>query len=263
MDELLVTRGGGVHTLTLNRPDRLNAVTRSLLADLMAALDAAEADRECRAVLLHGAGRGFCAGQDLTVVQAGGAAAGVDLGDALETGFNPLVRRLRALPLPVVCAVHGVAAGAGANIALACDIVVAGQSARFIQSFVRIGLVPDAGGTWALPRLAGDARARGMAMLGEPVTGEQAAAWGLVWRSVADDDVLPEAGRVAAQLAALPTQALALMKAALNAAGGNSLEAQLGVERDAQRQAGRTPDFLEGVAAFLEKRPAVFTGRPA
>ena len=146
----------------------------------MAALDAAEADPECRAVLLHGAGRGFCAGQDLTMVQPG--RRGVDLGDALEPGFNPLVRRLRALPLPVVCAVHGVAAGAGANIALACDIVVAGQSARFIQSFVRIGLVPDAGGTWTLPRLAGDARARGMAMLGEPVTGEQAEAWGLVWR---------------------------------------------------------------------------------
>ena len=258
MDELLTARGGGVHTLTLNRPDRLNAVTRPLLGALMAALDAAESDPGCRAVLLHGAGRGFCAGQDLTMVEDG-----VDLGASLERGFNPLVRRLRSLPLPVVCAVHGVAAGAGANLALACDIVVAGVSARFIQSFVRIGLVPDAGGTWALPRLAGDARARGMAMLGEPVTGEQAAAWGLVWRAVRDDDVLAEASGIATGLAAQPTQALALMKAALNAAGGNSLDAQLDLERDAQRLAGRTPDFREGVAAFLEKRPAAFTGQPA
>jgi 2-(1,2-epoxy-1,2-dihydrophenyl)acetyl-CoA isomerase len=162
-----------------------------------------------------------------------------------------------------VCAVHGVAAGAGANLALACDVVLAGQSARFIQSFIRIGLIPDAGGTWTLPRLAGDARARGMAMLGEPVTGTQAEAWGLVWRAVPDDDLLPEAGRLAAHLAAQPTAALALMKQALNASAGNGLDAQLDLERDLQRQAGRTPDFTEGVAAFLEKRPATFMGRPA
>ncbi len=258
MDDLLVERRAGVHVLTLNRPDRLNAVTLPLQAALMAALADAEADRDCRAVLLHGAGRGFCAGQDLTMVEAG-----VDLGDTLERSFNPLVRRLRALPLPVVCAVHGVAAGAGANLALACDIVLAGQSARFIQSFVRIGLIPDAGGTWTLPRLAGDARARGMAMLGGPVTGTQAEAWGLVWRAVPDDDLLPEAGRLAAHLALQPTAALALMKQALNAAAGNGLDAQLDLERDLQRRAGSTPDFREGVAAFLEKRPATFTGRPA
>ena len=258
MDELLVARRGGVHVLTLNRPDRLNAFTFALQAALMSALTAAEADPDCRAVLLHGAGRGFCAGQDLTMVEPG-----VDLGDTLERSFNPLVRRLRSLPLPVVCAVHGVAAGAGANLALACDIVLAGESARFIQSFVKIGLVPDAGGTWTLPRLAGDARARGMAMLGEPVTAAQAAAWGLVWRTLPDDDLLQEAGRLAAHLATQPTQAIALMKQALNASAGNGWDAQLDLERDLQRQAGGTPDFREGVAAFLEKRPAAFTGRPA
>ncbi len=258
MDELLVSRRAGVHVLTLNRPDRLNAFTMPLQAAVMAALSKAEVDPACRAILLHGAGRGFCAGQDLTMVEDG-----VDLGNTLERSFNPLVRRLRAIPLPVVCAVHGVAAGAGANLALACDIVLAAQSARFIQSFVRIGLIPDAGGTWMLPRLAGDARARGMAMLGEPVTGEQAAAWGLVWRAVPDDDLLPEAERLAAHLATQPTQAIARMKDALNRAAGNSLDAQLDAERDLQREAGRTPDFLEGVAAFLEKRPASFTGRPA
>ncbi len=258
MDELLVARRDGVHVLTLNRPDRLNAFTYALQAALMSALAAAETDPDCRAVLLHGAGRGFCAGQDLTMVEPG-----VDLGDTLERSFNPFVRRLRSLPLPVVCAVHGVAAGAGANLALACDIVLAGESARFIQSFVKIGLMPDAGGTWTLPRLAGDARARGMAMLGEPVTAAQAAAWGLVWRTLPDDDLLPEAERLAAHLATQPTQAIALMKQALNASAGNSWDAQLDLERDLQRQAGGTPDFREGVAAFLEKRPAIFTGRPA
>jgi 2-(1,2-epoxy-1,2-dihydrophenyl)acetyl-CoA isomerase len=258
MDELLVAQRGGVHVLTLNRPDRLNAFTFALQVALMSALAAAEADPDCRAILLHGAGRGFCAGQDLTMVEPG-----VDLGDTLERSFNPLVRRLRSLPLPVVCAVHGVAAGAGANLALSCDIVLAGESARFMQSFVKIGLVPDAGGTWTLPRLAGDARARGMAMLGEPVMAAQAAAWGLVWRTLPDDDLLPEAERLAAYLATQPTQAIALMKQALNASAGNSWDVQLDLERDLQRQAGRTPDFREGVAAFLEKRPAIFTGRPA
>lgn len=258
MDELLVARRGSVHVLTLNRPDRLNAFTFALQLALMSALAAAEADPDCRAILLHGAGRGFCAGQDLTMVEPG-----VDLGDTLERSFNPLVRRLRSLPLPVVCAVHGVAAGAGANLALSCDIVLAGESARFMQSFVKIGLVPDAGGTWTLPRLAGDARARGMTMLGEPVTAAQAAAWGLVWRTLPDDDLLPEAERLAAHLANQPTQAIALMKQALNASAGNSWDVQLDLERDLQRQAGRTPDFKEGVAAFLEKRPAIFTGRPA
>ena len=258
MDELLVVRRGGVRVLTLNRPDRLNAFTKPLLSVLMAALGDAEADQDCRAVLLHGAGRAFCAGQDLTMVEPG-----ADLGDSLDRSFNPLIRRLRAMRLPVVCAVHGVAAGAGANLALACDIVLAGASARFIQSFIRIGLIPDAGGTWTLPRLAGDARARGMAMLGEPVSAAQAEAWGLIWRALPDDDLLPEAERLAAHLATQPTAALALVKQALNASASHSLDQQLDLERDLQRQAGHTPDFQEGVAAFLEKRLAAFTGRPA
>ena len=258
MDELLVARRGDVRVLTLNRPDRLNAFTKPLLSVLMAALGDAEADQDCRAVLLHGAGRAFCAGQDLTMVEPG-----ADLGDSLDRSFNPLIRRLRAMRLPVVCAVHGVAAGAGANLALACDIVLAGASARFIQSFIRIGLIPDAGGTWTLPRLAGDARARGMAMLGEPVSAAQAEAWGLIWRALPDDDLLPEAERLAAHLATQPTAALALVKQALNASASHSLDQQLDLERDLQRQAGHTPDFQEGVAAFLEKRLAAFTGRPA
>lgn len=255
--DLLVDRRVGVHVLTLNRPDRLNALTLGLHAALMQALDAVGADQSCRAVLLLGAGRGFCAGQDLTEVEPD-----TDLGDALDRWFNPLIRRIRALPLPVVCAVQGVAAGAGANLALACDIVLAGHSARFTQAFVRIGLVPDAGGTWILPRLAGDARARGMAMLGEPVSGPDAAAWGLVWRALPDEELLPEAERVAAHLATQPTQALALIKKALNASHGHTLDQQLDLERDLQRRAGATPDFQEGVAAFLQKRPAQFTGRP-
>ena len=258
MDELLVARRGDVRVLTLNRPDRLNAFTKPLLSVLMAALGDAEADQDCRAVLLHGAGRAFCAGQDLTMVEPG-----ADLGDSLDRSFNPLIRRLRAMRLPVVCAVHGVAAGAGANLALACDIVLAGASARFIQSFIRIGLIPDAGGTWTLPRLTGDARARGMAMLGEPVSAAQAEAWGLIWRALPDDELLPEAERLAAHLATQPTAALALVKQALNASASHSLDQQLDLERDLQRQAGHTPDFQEGVAAFLEKRLAAFTGRPA
>ena len=258
MDELLVARRGGVRVLTLNRPDRLNAFTKPLLSVLVAALADAEADQDCRAVLLHGAGRAFCAGQDLTMVEPG-----ADLGDSLDHSFNPMIRRLRAMRLPVVCAVHGVAAGAGANLALACDIVLAGASARFIQSFIRIGLIPDAGGTWTLPRLAGDARARGMAMLGEPVSAAQAEAWGLIWRALPDDELLPEAERLAAHLATQPTAALALVKQALNASASHSLDQQLDLERDLQRQAGHTPDFQEGVAAFLEKRLAAFTGRPA
>ena len=255
-DSLLVARRGGVMTLTLNRPDRLNAMTEPLNAALREALAEAEADPAIRALLLHGAGRGFCAGQDLAEVTPN-----QDLGDTLEQRFNPLIRAMRASPLPVVCAVHGVAAGAGANLALACDIVLAAQSARFIQSFIRIGLIPDAGGTYALPRLAGDARARGMALLGEPVGAAQAEAWGLIWRTVADDDLLPEAERIAAHLASQPAQAIALIKRALYAAQSNTLDDQLDLERDLQRQCGASADFREGTQAFLEKRPAQFGPR--
>lgn len=256
-DSVLTKQAAGVLRVTLNRPDRLNSLNIPMHEALMRALEEANGPA-IRAVLLMGAGRGFCAGQDLTEV-----APGRDLGETLERRFNPLIRAVRALPKPVVCAVQGVAAGAGANLALACDIVLAGASARFIQAFVKIGLVPDAGGTWVLPRLVGDARARGMAMLGEPVSAAQAEAWGLVWRVVADETLADEAGRVVAQLAALPTQAMASMKRAFLASGQNTLDAQLDLERDLQAAAGRTPDFREGVQAFLEKRAPSFTGKPA
>lgn len=246
----------GVLRLTLNRPDRLNSLNGAMHAALREALEQAAGDPAVRAVLLMGAGRGFCAGQDLTEVTPG-----QDLGETLAVRFNPLIRAVRALPKPVVCAVQGVAAGAGANLALACDIVVAGASARFIQAFVKIGLIPDAGGTWVLPRLVGDARARGMAMLGEPVGAAQAEAWGMVWKMVPDEALEDEAGRVAAQLAALPTQAMRLMKQAFLVSGANTLDAQLDLERDLQSEAGGTPDFAEGVRAFLEKRAAVFSGK--
>ena len=256
-DILLVSQQGGVLRLTLNRPERVNAVTGALQARLMEGLHQASTDPTVRAVLLTGAGRGFCSGQDLTEVRPG-----IDLGEALQTRFNPMVRAIRGLGKPVVCAVHGVAAGAGANLALACDIVVAGQSAHFLQAFIRIGLMPDAGGTWLLPHLVGDARARGLAMLGEPLTAEQAQAWGLIWSVVPDDALAEEGMRLATRLAALPTQAIRLIKQALDAAGGNTLDQQLDVERDLQREAGETPDFQEGVRAFLEKRPPAFTGLP-
>ena len=252
-EELLVAKRAGVHVLTLNRPDRVNALTGGLHAALMQALAAAEADEGCRAVLLHGAGRAFCAGQDLNEVTPG-----QDLGAALEQRYNPLIRRMRDLPKPIVCAVHGVAAGAGANLALACDIILAGQTAKFLQAFIRIGLIPDAGGTWLLPRLAGDARARGMAMLGEAIEAPQAEAWGLIWRAVPDESLMAEAERTAAQLARLPGHAMGLIKRALNASYGHTLDQQLALERDLQSEAGHHPDFQEGVRAFLEKREARF-----
>lgn len=253
---LEMARAGGVLVLTLNRPERLNAMTAPLVAALRDALAKVADDASIRAVLLHGAGRGFCAGQDLAEV-----APGQDLGDTLEQRFNPLIRAIRALPVPVVCAVHGVAAGAGANIAFACDIVLAAQSAQFIQSFVRIGLVPDCGGSFFLPRLAGDARARGMALLGDAVGAAQAEAWGLIWRAVPDAELMAEAQRIAEQLAAQPAGAMAQIKQAFVAAGVNTLDAQLDLERDLQRVAGASADFQEGVQAFLEKRPAQFGAR--
>ncbi len=258
-DLVMTERFAGYHMLTLNRPDKLNVFDDALHAALSAGIDAADADEHCRALLLTGAGRGFCAGADLAATVGPNLQA--DLGEVLERTFNPLIRRIRGLRMPVVCAVNGVAAGAGANVALACDIVLAGRSARFIQAFVKIGLIPDAGGTWLLPRLAGDARARGMAMLGEPVMAEQAEAWGLIWRVVDDARLLPEANQLAAHLATQPTAAIALMKRAFTDGADRTLSEQLDIERDAQRIAGSGPEFKEGVQAFLEKRPAVFTKR--
>jgi 2-(1,2-epoxy-1,2-dihydrophenyl)acetyl-CoA isomerase len=257
---ILVERAAGYRVLTLNRPDRLNAFTEDMHRELMRALLEAEADPECRALLLTGAGRGFCAGQDLTnrMFEPGVVP---DLSRTLDTFYNPLVRKLRDLPMPVVCAVNGVAAGAGANVALSCDIVLAGRSAKFIQAFAKIGLVPDSGGTWFLPRLVGRARARGLAMLAEPLTAEQAESWGLIWKVVDDHALMDEARRLAGHLATQPTVGLALTKKALDAAETNTLDAQLDLERDLQAEAGRTPDYAEGVQAFLGKRPASFTGR--
>jgi 2-(1,2-epoxy-1,2-dihydrophenyl)acetyl-CoA isomerase len=256
MSELvLVDRGAGFRTLSLNRPDKLNAIDDGLTEALRAAIADAEADPACRALVLTGAGRGFCAGADLE------ATLGQDLGDVLERGFNPIIRTIRSLRMPVVCAVNGVAAGAGANIALACDIVLAGRSARFIQAFVKIGLIPDAGGTWLLPRLAGDARARGMAMLGGTVMAEQALAWGMIWQVVDDAALVAEAQKLAAHLATQPTAAMARMKQLFAVSGTHTLEQQLDAERDMQRVSGQGADFAEGVQAFLEKRPAKFTGR--
>lgn len=250
----------GYAEITLNRPEKLNAFTAAMHRDLADALDRVAGDSGLRAVLLTGAGRGFCAGQDLADPDFP-SASDADLGVPIDTHYNPLVRRLRALERPVICAVNGVAAGAGANIALACDIVLAARSAKFIQAFCRIGLVPDSGGTYSLPKLVGEARAKGMALLGEPVSAEQALDWGLIWRVVDDAALMETARALAAHLATQPTRALALTKQAIHAAATNGMDAQLDLERDLQRTAGQGADYREGLAAFLEKRPPQFTGR--
>jgi 2-(1,2-epoxy-1,2-dihydrophenyl)acetyl-CoA isomerase len=212
-------------------------------------------------VLLTGAGRAFCTGQDLSTRKVSPGAAPIDLAVSIGSHYNPLVRRLRELPKPIVCAVNGVAAGAGANIALACDLVIAARSASFIQSFAKVGLVPDSGGTWFLPRLVGSARAMGLALLGDKISAEDAAAWGLIWKVVDDAQLMKEASSVARQLAEGPTRGYGLIKKALYMSPGNSLDAQLDLERDLQRQAGFSDDYREGVAAFLEKRKPSFKGK--
>jgi 2-(1,2-epoxy-1,2-dihydrophenyl)acetyl-CoA isomerase len=251
----------GIARITLNRPDRLNSFTTQMHGELRDALSRVAASGDARVLLLTGEGRGFCAGQDLSDRAVAPGGAPVDLGASIEENYRPLVLGLRNLALPVVCAVNGVAAGAGANIALACDIVIACKSASFIQAFCRIGLVPDSGGTFFLPRLVGAARAMGLAMLGDKLSAEQAAQWGLIWKCVDDTDLAPTANALLAQLAQAPTGGLAAIKRALHASADNTLEQQLDVERDAQRELGLSADYREGVAAFLEKRPPRFTGR--
>jgi len=254
MTSVLISVDAGLQTITLNRPDKLNAFNPEMHKALRAALEQALDERSIGAVLLTGAGRGFCSGQDLSERRVDPGAAPIDLSVSLGSYYNPLVRRLRELPKPIVCAVNGVAAGAGANIALACDIVVAARSARFVQSFARLGLVPDSGGTYFLPRLAGSARAMGLALLAEPLSAEDAERWGLIWKVVDDQQLMPEASALARKLAAGPTKGYGLIKRALYASEHNSLDAQLDLERDLQREAGFSEDYRKGVAAFLEKR---------
>ncbi|MGP1613681.1 MAG: 2-(1,2-epoxy-1,2-dihydrophenyl)acetyl-CoA isomerase PaaG [Pollutimonas bauzanensis] len=251
---------GAIARITLNRPDKLNSFTAAMHGELADALAQVET-RGARVLVLSGKGRGFCAGQDLSERQMSAGSAPVDLGATIEKYYAPLVRRLRALPMPVVVGVNGVAAGAGANLALAGDIVIARQSASFIQPFCRLGLLPDTGGTYALPRLVGQARAMGLALLGDKLSAEQAAQWGLIWQCVADDQFDARLEELARHFAQAPTKGLAYTKRALNLSLGNSLDEQLDLERDLMRELGASADYAEGVAAFLGKRPPVFKGQ--
>ena len=261
MASVLISVESGVQRITLNRPEKLNALNPEMHQALRRALEQAIDDSAIRAVLLTGAGRGFCTGQDLSERNVAPGAAPIDLSVSIGSHYNPLVRRMRELPKPIVCAVNGVAAGAGANIALACDLVIAARSASFVQSFARLGLVPDSGGTWFLPRLVGNARAAGLALLGDQLSAEQAQAWGLIWEVVEDDALSSRSMELARRLAEGPTKGYGLVKKALNAAWGNSLDAQLDLERDLQREAGLTHDYREGVAAFMQKRKPQYKGK--
>lgn len=249
-----------VACLTFNRPDRLNSLTIAMHGEIADALTRVEVKGAARALLLTGAGRGFCAGQDLADRAVSPAGDAVDLGASVDQYYNPLIRRLVALDMPVICAVNGVAAGAGANIALACDIVIAARSARFIESFANIGLIPDSGGTWVLPRLIGQARALGLALTGEPLSAERAETWGLIWKCVDDDALTAEAQALAGRLAAGPPLGLAATKSAIRSGWRKSLDEALDDERDLMRRLGRSADYREGVAAFLGKRRPEFTG---
>ncbi len=256
---ILFTIGQGVATLTLNRPDKLNSFTQAMHLEVRDAIDTLRGDPSVRVLLLTGAGRGFCAGQDLgdRAVAPGQA---VDLGDSVEHYYTPLVLSLRALPMPVVCAVNGVAAGAGANLALACDIVLAARSASFVEVFCKLGLIPDTGGTWHLPRLVGRARAMGLALLGEKIDAETAEQWGLIWKCVPDAGLMDAARTMAEHFAQAPTKGLAFTKKALQASYANDLEQQLELEAKMMRELGYSDDYREGVAAFLEKRTPHFKG---
>jgi 2-(1,2-epoxy-1,2-dihydrophenyl)acetyl-CoA isomerase len=248
----------GLRVLTLARPEKLNALTPELLSTLRHRLEEAKG-AGVRAIVLTGAGRGFCAGQDLAALPEAELGR-TDLGRVVEELYNPLILAMRRHPLPIIAAVNGIAAGAGASLALAADIVLAARSARFVQAFVQIGLIPDSGSTWFLPRLVGEARARAAMLLAEPIDAETAAAWGMIWKVCPDETLMEEARALAARLAALSPSAIALIKQALFEGSARDLPGQLAIERDLQREAGYRPDFIEGVRAFREKRPPRFTG---
>ncbi|OZI24990.1 2-(1,2-epoxy-1,2-dihydrophenyl)acetyl-CoA isomerase [Bordetella genomosp. 7] len=258
-ESILFELSGGIARLTLNRPDKLNSFTAAMHGEVADALARVEAEG-ARVLVITGAGRGFCAGQDLNERQVSNGVP-PDLGETVDKYYAPLVRRLQALPMPVLVGVNGVAAGAGANLALAGDIVIAKESASFIQSFCKLGLIPDTGGTYALPRLVGRARAMGLALLGDKLSARQAQDWGLIWQCVPDDEFNATLERLAAHFAAAPTRGLAGAKQALNASLQNDLSTQLDLERDLMRELGRSADYAEGVAAFLGKREPQFKGR--
>jgi 2-(1,2-epoxy-1,2-dihydrophenyl)acetyl-CoA isomerase len=259
-ESIQFTIDNGIAVLTLNRPDRLNSFTQAMHREVRDALDRLQADKTARVLVLTGAGRGFCAGQDLNdrAVEPGGS--GVDLGESVEKFYAPLVKTLRTLPMPVICAVNGVAAGAGANLALACDIVLAAKSASFIEAFCKLGLIPDTGGTWVLPRLIGPARAMGLALLGDKLPAEKAEEWGLIWRCVPDEALMGEAMAMAEHFAKAPTKGLAFTKKAMLASWTNTLEQQLQLEAGMMRELGYSHDYREGVAAFIGKRQPNFKG---
>ncbi len=260
-DPIITSAHPGWTEICLNRPDRLNAFNDEMHAQLASSMKSVAEDASVRCVLLTGSGRGFCAGQDLSARDPRKSSEPPDLGHTLTTLYNPLVKRIRSMDKPVICAVNGVAAGAGANIALACDIVLAADSAKFIQSFAKVGLVPDAGGSWHLTQLLGIARAKALALTAEPLTAEKAEQWGLIWKSVPADELMSQARALAEQFATGPTMGLAQTKHAINAAVTNTLDDQLDLEAQLQFERGRSTDYAEGVEAFLEKRQPQFTGQ--
>lgn len=259
-DTILTTDHGTWAEITLNRPDRLNSFNEEMHLALRTALEEAR-DTGKRAVLLTGAGRGFCAGQDLGDRDPSKMVGKPDLSRTVRTFYAPLVRLIRSLDFPVICAVNGVAAGAGANLCLACDVVMACESAKFIQSFSKVGLIPDTGGSWHLPRLLGEARAKGLALTGEALPAAKAAEWGLIWKALPDDSLMPEARALAAKLSVGPTLGLGLTKRSIQAAAVDTLDEHLELEADAMKICGESDDYAEGVSAFLEKRTAVFQGK--